>query len=74
MKRTSFLVVFFLGILVAIPASGERLRSPWDATKIVPTDAPYNCPAPPAFSKTLNLEGYYSDKKYSVIDEKKLGL
>lgn len=70
--RTAFSVVFFWGVLVAIPASGERLRSPWDSTKTVPTDAPYNCPAPPAFGRTLNLEGYYSDKKYSIIDEKKL--
>jgi poly(beta-D-mannuronate) lyase len=62
----------FLGSLVAIPASAEHLLSPWDSTKIVPTDAPYNCPAPPAFSRTLNLEGYYSDKQYSIIDQKRL--
>ena len=72
MTRTSLLALFFCGVSVALPATGERLRSPWDSTKTVPTDAPYNCPAPPAFSRTLNLEGYYSDKKYSVIDEKKL--
>jgi poly(beta-D-mannuronate) lyase len=72
MTRTSFLAIFFLGVSVAIPASGERLHSPWDSTKIVPTDAPYNCPVPPAFSSTLNLEGYYSDNKKSIIDEKKL--
>jgi poly(beta-D-mannuronate) lyase len=72
MTRTSLFVLFFCGVIVAIPASGERLHSPWDSTKTVPTDAPYNCPAPPAFARTLNLEGYYIDKKYSIIDEKKL--
>jgi poly(beta-D-mannuronate) lyase len=72
MKYTCFLIMLFWGILVVLPASGERLRSPWDSTKTVARDAPYNCPAPPEFSRTLNLEGYYSDKKYSIIDEKKL--
>lgn len=72
MRRTCFLTMLFCGISVVIPASGERLRSPWDSTKTVATDAPCNCPAPPEFSRTLNLEGYFSDKKYSVIDEKKL--
>jgi len=72
MKCTCFLIILFWGILVVIPAAGERLRSPWDSTKTVATDAPYNCPVLPAFSRTLNLEGYYSDKKHSIIDQKKL--
>jgi len=38
----------------------------------VPTEAPYSCPEPPLFSKTLNLDGYYTDKNYSIIDPKKL--
>lgn len=72
--RVSLFVLLFCGTALAIPASGERLRSPWDSVKIDPTDTPYNCPAPPAFSRTLSLDGYYTDKKYSIIDETKLAL
>jgi poly(beta-D-mannuronate) lyase len=70
MTRSSFLASYLLGVLVAIPASGQRLRSPWDSAKIVPADTPYNCPARPAFSRTLNLPDYYIDPKHSIIDEK----
>ena len=72
MRRISFCWLFVAGVLACTAASGERLRSPWDATKIVPTDAPYSCPAPPAFARTLDIEGYYTDKQASVIDPKKL--
>ena len=72
MFRRAFLcVVLLCTAILAIPASAERLLSPWDWKKITPTDAPYMCPAAPAFSKTLRLEGSYIDKKYSIIDEKK---
>jgi poly(beta-D-mannuronate) lyase len=72
MKPRALFRLALCGGLLAVPAAGQRLRSPWDVVKTDPTDAPYNCPAPPGFSKTLNLEGYYTDKKYSTIDEKKL--
>jgi poly(beta-D-mannuronate) lyase len=48
------------------------MRSPWDEVKTASTDAPYECPAPPAFARKLRTEGYYTDKQYSVIDPKKL--
>ena len=62
------------GMLVwlAVTAHAGRLRSPWDGLNISPTDAPYTCPAPPAFAKTLDIEGYYTDKQNSVINPKKL--
>lgn len=59
-------------VLLSIGSQAQRLGSPWDGVKIVATDAPYSCPAAPAFAKTLNAEGYYTDKKYSVIDPTKL--
>ena len=34
------------------------------------TDAPYACPAPPAFAKTLQIGIYYIDSKTSAIDPK----
>ena len=71
-SRAALLFLLFSGPLLAIPASGQHLLSPWDAAKIAPKDAPYNCPAPPTFSRTLNLEGYYTDKNYSIIDQQKL--
>jgi poly(beta-D-mannuronate) lyase len=52
-------------------ASTVRLRAPWDGVMIVPTDAQYNCPEPPTFSRTLDVQGYYTDKKYSVTDTEK---
>lgn len=73
MIRHGVLSLLMVGAaLFPFHARGQRLHSPWDWARIVSTDAPYNCPAPPAFSRTLNLEGYYSDRKYSVIDQKKL--
>ncbi len=63
---------FCAGLLVCVSASAERLRSPWETARTTPTDAAYTCPAPPEFSRTLDLQGYYSDKQYSVIDAKRL--
>ena len=74
MTRRASLFVLLYGVVLVIPASGERLLSPWDWTKTTPTDTPYNCPAPPAFSRTLDLDTAYIDKKYSIIDAKKLDL
>jgi poly(beta-D-mannuronate) lyase len=61
-----------IAIIVCASASAEKLRSPWDARTITPIDAPYACPAPPEFSQTLQTEGYYTDKQYSVIDQRRL--
>ena len=72
MRGASFCWLFVAGALACVQASAEQLRSPWDTASITPADAPYNCPAPPAFSKTLDAEGYYTDKQNSVIDPKKL--
>jgi poly(beta-D-mannuronate) lyase len=46
----------------------ERLRSPWDDVKVTVTDAPWTCPEPPAFAKTIDAEGYYIDAHHSIID------
>lgn len=56
---------------MAASASAEHLRSPWDATEVTPTDAPYACPAPPVFAKTLDVQSYYTDSHHSVIDPAK---
>lgn len=59
-------------LLLAVTAShAETLRSPWDDLKITLSDAPYTCPETPKFAKTLNVEGYYTDSHYSVIDPAK---
>jgi poly(beta-D-mannuronate) lyase len=57
--------------LLAPRVALAQLRSPWDGRSITPTDAPYNCPQPPPFSKSLDVEGYYTDAHHSIIDEKK---
>jgi len=53
-------------------AQSAPLRSPWDAQTVTLTDAQYTCPAPPPFSKSLDVEGYYSDANHSIVDPKKL--
>jgi poly(beta-D-mannuronate) lyase len=49
----------------------QRLRSPWDGQTVTMTDAPYTCPPPPAFAKSLNAESYYTDEHHSIIDPAK---
>jgi poly(beta-D-mannuronate) lyase len=70
MKRS--VALCWLLILIPIGVHAQRLRSPWDAAKTTPIDTPYNCPAAPAFTKSFNVDGYYTDKQYSVIDPAKL--
>lgn len=70
LTRHAVLALLLLTGFTAAPA--QRLRSPWDDTPVTPTDAPWTCPAPPAFAPTLDLHGYYSDKNYSIIDPKLL--
>ncbi len=70
-KRNQGFVAFV--VFVSVLAHAQSLRSPWDAHKIQLTDAAYNCPAPPPFSKTMYAESYYIDEHHSIIDpEKKL--
>ncbi len=54
-----------------IAASDARLQSPWDNHSVALTDAPYNCPALPALTKTISAEGYYIDANHSIIDPAK---
>jgi poly(beta-D-mannuronate) lyase len=61
-------VAFFV---TPILAHAGQLRSPWDDHPVALTDAPYDCPPPLPFDKTLNAESYYTDAHHSVIDEKK---
>lgn len=68
----SILCVAALPLCAVASADAQRLLSPWDAIRIVSTDASYACPAPPAFSPILYVQGYYTDKQYSVVDPKKL--
>lgn len=70
--RIRFLALSLCALAItAASALAQQLRSPWDDHPIALTDAPYDCPAPPPFEKTLNAESYYTDAHHSVIDEKK---
>ncbi len=63
-----------LALLALAPIAAyaaDKLVSPWDSIATIQTDAPYNCPAPPAFSTTLTVSAYYIDKNASIIDQKK---
>ena len=62
-------VLLLLWVAVAAGAArADTLRSPWDDVHIPLTDAPYDCPAPPPLSKSLEVQGYYSDEHHSVVD------
>jgi poly(beta-D-mannuronate) lyase len=63
-----------IGMLVCAGASAQaqKLKSPWDGLHRSLSDSPYACPAAPMFGNTLDIDGYYTDKQYSVIDPKKL--
>jgi poly(beta-D-mannuronate) lyase len=52
-------------------ASAQKLKSPWDGQSIALTDAPYKCPDPPPFTKSMDAESYYTDANHSIIDEAK---
>lgn len=65
------LFAFALALVAPAAAQTEHLRSPWDDRLIAATDAPYQCPAPPEFAKTLHADGYYTDSHMSVIDPAK---
>ena len=74
-----FLPSLSVAILLAIAATAaqaERLHSPWDDRKgdhkVEQTSAPYDCPAPPSFDKTLEIGSYYVDSHASVADPQKL--
>jgi poly(beta-D-mannuronate) lyase len=68
---STFAVLLLATAVARAGAQDGPLRSPWDERKVVLTDAAYECPAPPAFAKTLEIGTYYVDNKASVIDEKK---
>lgn len=67
-----FLAAALLLCAFTAHAAQQTLRSPWDAQPVALTDAAYTCPDPPPFSKSLEVEGYYSDAHHSIIDPKKL--
>ena len=61
--------------LLAVAAAGahaEKLRSPWDNRQVQQTSDPYDCPAPPPFARTVEIDSYYIDSHASVADPKKL--
>ncbi len=64
-------IAFTVFALVGASGRAERLHSPWDHRTIVPTELPYECPAPPTFAKTMDIAAYYTDSHASVIDPRK---
>lgn len=72
MKNRSRPIALAIVIGAALHASqaahADALHSPWDDHSITLTDAPYDCPQPPPFDKTLNAQSYYTDAHHSVID------
>lgn len=62
------LALFAVASLLAPRIVRAQLHSPWDGRTIIATDAPYNCPEPPPFEKTINAESYYVDAHHSIID------
>jgi len=73
MKASQTIYAAAIVLFAAAPmlAHADKLLSPWDNHPVPLTDAAYDCPAPPPFAEKINVEGYYSDKNYSIIDPKK---
>ncbi|HEV2324651.1 MAG TPA: alginate lyase family protein [Terracidiphilus sp.] len=73
MKQLRAFFCAFTALLLptGICAAQARLRSPWDATPVKLTDAPYACPAPIHLSPDLTTSGFYSDAHASIIDPAK---
>jgi poly(beta-D-mannuronate) lyase len=65
------LLATLLLVVPAVRAQVDKLRSPWDDRKIALTAVPYDCPTPPPFAKTQEIDSYYIDTHASVIDPKK---
>jgi poly(beta-D-mannuronate) lyase len=64
-------VVTAVLLLPFIANAASHLRSPWDGKDVTLTDVPYACPAVDHLSPDLTTNGFYSDKKSSVIDPEK---
>lgn len=67
-------IVLRLGALAAVLSphiAAAQFHSPWDDHPINLTEAPYECPQPPPFTKTIDAEGYYTDAHHSVVDPAK---
>ncbi len=64
-------VVLLWVAVSAVAAHADTLRSPWDDLHNTLTDAPYDCPVPPPFSKSLDVQSYYTDAHHSIIDPAK---
>ena len=71
MKRKRLSIFLLCALAFGLAAQAEPLHSPWDGQRIALTDAPYNCPEPPPFAKSMNAESYYIDAHHSVIDPAK---
>jgi len=67
----AYIAVLLWAAVAVVAARAETLRSPWDDVHVALTDAPYSCPAPPPFAKSLEVQGYYSDAHHSVVDPAK---
>jgi poly(beta-D-mannuronate) lyase len=61
-------LVCLIAICAAFNANAARLRSPWDMNDVKLTDAAYECPEPAHLSPDLTTDGFYSDRKSSIID------
>lgn len=69
MKLTCPLVLFVaVAFFTPFAVAADALHSPWDNQHIALTDAPYTCPDPPPFTKSIDANSYYTDANHSIID------
>ncbi|WP_348265179.1 alginate lyase family protein [Telmatobacter sp. DSM 110680] len=65
-------LVWLVAACGALDLHAARLRSPWDLSDVKLTDASYACPEPAHLSPDLATDGFYSDRKSSIIDPAKM--
>jgi poly(beta-D-mannuronate) lyase len=69
--KTIWPVFISLFVFVSGSAASDALRSPWDAP-ISSTDTAYRCPEPPHLARDLDVNGFYSDERHSIVDEARM--
>jgi poly(beta-D-mannuronate) lyase len=70
-RHVHYYALFLLLVVANAACHAQKLRSPWDGTKIKTTNAGHICADMPAFSETLDVDDYYIDDHHSVIDPAK---
>jgi poly(beta-D-mannuronate) lyase len=65
-----FVFSFVVSLLIALPALGASLASPWQAHPVKATGSPYTCAPVPQLPENFVTDGFYAinDPTHSIVD------